>query len=281
MLLTAVLSINLITFFAAGPSNAASCLTGCYAMRTSESSCPADTQTCPGGISTRCCPSNLTCVEDSNAFSFAGSEDCRASLAEFPNCPSTDWSLWSTSDSNPDNAFCCDEGTFGVTIPIASNELGVVCRTFGATLGTSEATASMYSKTSCSQSSTSATQTPSSLLDTTLSSATPTQTAESPGSNTTSTPKSSAKISGGAIAGIVIGAILGVFAMSVVWCVFRKRSKRSLQHSAAGTQHPTVAQLDAWQVPYQDGKRVPQLAGTPVYEMEERGRAFGDSEGNA
>jgi hypothetical protein len=82
MMSTAATLTFLVLILAPSPSKAASCSTGGYALRTSGSSCLANVIQCPGGASTRCCSSELTCLVTNSAICCEGFQQCpTASLA--------------------------------------------------------------------------------------------------------------------------------------------------------------------------------------------------------
>jgi hypothetical protein len=164
-----------------------------------------------------------------------------------------------------------------------------VCRTYGASLEASEATAFSISTTKCSESSTSSTQTfffspspPTTSLSIILAPMTQgsgvtesrkSRITDAPMSSVTNMPTAASAISkleGGQVAGIVIGAVVGLVDVAAGWFLVRKRqSKRAVHQAAVDTQHEAIPQLDSWQIPYQDGKRIQQLEGTPVHEIGE------------
>lgn len=161
---------------------------------------------------------------------------------------------------DPDNAWCCEPGLFGLVVPIGGNQTGLKCRAYGEALQQGEATASSISTSACSDGGSSPTG----------------------GSNSTvvtPTPSpNNGKLSAGAVAGIAVGVVVGAIALVVGGLILWRRKRKGATEGTADAQEiqgAALAQIDGHEVPpYKknsliegDGNRVNQLDGNAVYEL--------------
>ncbi|KAK8112606.1 hypothetical protein PG984_013132 [Apiospora sp. TS-2023a] len=212
---------------------------GGWSLRVNAQTCPINAPiNCGNGIQLRCCPNGLTCAGEGD---YGGSwcckegEDCRSQSSDSPKCPDQTWTLWGGKGTLKDGGWCCQPGDNGF---YRGNMEAVGCTSAGVrNLPTGYHFASTVSTVACVSPTSSATSTP-----TGNTSPTPTS-AENVDNSSAST-----SLSGGAIAGIVVGAmcgmglIAGIFAL--VW--YRKKRARNNAAAAAGGAYssPDMAQQD-------------------------------------
>ncbi|KAF5008878.1 hypothetical protein FDECE_4902 [Fusarium decemcellulare] len=162
-------------------------------------------------------------------------------------CPSNDTALWIREEfleaGNLKNSFCCDDDWFGVDL---NDGGGSACSRRGASLATNEATAEQYTRTAsvCTEATSATTK-----HDTTTSD--PTEAASTGSSSEDSTNGDEASISGGAIAGIVIGSIAGVGLLgAATFWIFRRRSvlrqgEQKSEYATAQQWNYVASEMDA------------------------------------
>ncbi|KAK7995493.1 hypothetical protein PG990_014266 [Apiospora arundinis] len=213
---------------------------GGWSLRISASTCPINAPVnCGNGIQLRCCPNGLKCAGEGD---YGGSwcckegEDCRPQSSASPKCPDPTWTLWGGNGTLKDGGWCCEPGDNGF---YRGNMEAVGCTAAGVrTLPTNYHFASTVSTVACVSptSSASSSQTTASQI--------PVTTNESdPNRNNNS---SSASLSGGAIAGIVVGAMCGMGVIAGIIALVWYRKKRARQNKgaelAAGGAYSPAAQ---------------------------------------
>ncbi|KAI8680779.1 hypothetical protein NCS56_00483900 [Fusarium sp. Ph1] len=195
---------------------------GGFSVRRSNK-CGDDTVSCKAGASSRCCPQGSWCFytepdKGGNAYCCPENSDCLKDILDYPQCAYGNRTIWVGEGREVKQSFCCDAGYRGV---IRADGVGAACSQ-GSSMSKGETRASRFEPdATCVDTSTTIASTNS--ADTTTSEAAQTTSAESEADTVTDDDSS---ISGGAIAGIVIGSVAGIalIAAAAFW-LFRRRAK--------------------------------------------------------
>ncbi|KAK8030095.1 hypothetical protein PG993_011386 [Apiospora rasikravindrae] len=222
---------------------------GGWSLRLNADFCPINAPVnCGNGIQLRCCPNGLTCVGEGD---FGGNwcckegEDCRTQASASPKCaagkrtrtkqanghrandkqcPDPTWTLWGGSGTLKNGGWCCQPGDNGFyrgnVDAVGCTAAGVRNLPTGYHFATTVPTVACVSPTSTSATSTATggagTTTPASIGD-----------SADPNNN------ASASLSGGAIAGIVVGAVCGMGLIAGIFALAWWRKKRARNNNAA------------------------------------------------
>ncbi|CAI6255337.1 unnamed protein product [Periconia digitata] len=221
---------------------------GGWALRVNDTGCPIDAPVeCGKGMTgqTRCCPSGLKCTGtdtwEGNWCCKEG-EDCIQESKFQPKCPDVRWSLWKGNKTVEDGGgWCCEPGSNGV---YRGNVDSVGCTAAGVlTLRSDMAFASTVPAVRCEVSKTSSSSLPPAASN---------QTGTLTASPSAQSPPS---ISGGAIAGIVIGAICSLVAIIAVvfFAAKYRRLKRNTSPDGENQhkrhRHVEKPRITAYQLP--------------------------------
>ncbi|KAK8062243.1 hypothetical protein PG997_014340 [Apiospora hydei] len=210
---------------------------GGWSLRQDAQFCPINAPVnCGNGIQLRCCPNGLTCRGRATSGATgvarkaktAGRRHPRAPRTENMNkqCPDPTWTLWGGDGTLKNGGWCCQPGDNGFyrgsVDAVGCTAAGVRSLPTGYHFASTVATVACVSPTSSAASSTAtgngASATPTSIGDT-----------------DSDSDKTSSSLSGGAIAGIVVGAMCGMGLIAGIFALawYRKKRARNQNDAAA------------------------------------------------
>ncbi|KAK2044667.1 hypothetical protein LZ31DRAFT_277355 [Colletotrichum somersetense] len=208
-----------------------------WSLRFPGSSCP---QYAPfdcgkaGDLQTRCCPTGFSCAGNGVYIGnyccpdSTGSMECQDLADAYPKCPDSTWSLWAANDTIDDlpqtGAWCCAPGSMGIYRDNGTSANYFCTTTTVTTLQTSWYLAQSLSTSSCS------TTIPTAVSSTTV------HITSAPSSTTSSDSTNNGEshvVSGGVIAGAVVGSVFIITLITVGLFLYLRKKKSKLEVTQA------------------------------------------------